>query len=64
MVGSEHAMLPLNVKSEEWQLSLLLGYQVHISKQVDDLTTTLTDFFVSPTTVGPGTVCMCSFLVS
>ena len=53
MVGSEHAMLPLNVKSKEWQLSLLLGYQVHISKQVDDLTTTLTDFFVSPTTVGP-----------
>uniref|UniRef100_F6HHX9 Uncharacterized protein n=2 Tax=Vitis vinifera TaxID=29760 RepID=F6HHX9_VITVI len=40
VVGSELAMLPLNVKSKEWQQRPLIGSQVHVSNQVDDLTTT------------------------
>ena len=48
VVGSELAMLPLNVKSKEWQQRPLLGSQVHVSNQVDDLTTTPEDFLFHP----------------
>ena len=48
VVGAEHAMLPLNVKSRKWPQSPLLGYQVHISNQLDDLTSTLADFLFHP----------------
>ena len=40
VAGLELAMLPLNVKSKEWQQRPLIGSQVHVSNQVDDLTTT------------------------
>ncbi|KAL6327575.1 hypothetical protein AAG906_021866 [Vitis piasezkii] len=48
VVGSELAMLPLNVKSKEWQQRPLIGSQVHVSNQVDDLTTTPDDFMFHP----------------
>ena len=48
VAGSELAMLPLNVKSKEWQQRPLLGSQVHVSNQVDDLTTTPEDFLFHP----------------
>ena len=48
VVGAERAMLQLIMKSKKWQQSPLLGYQVHISNQLGDLTSTLADFLFHP----------------